>query len=332
MNSPIRIGIIGAGVMGRGHAEFLRDFVPAARVTAISDVDSVRVSALAADIEASSGAIKTFDNPGALIDSGLVDALIIASPDSLHVEHLRLALAANLPTLCEKPIATTLADAKAIAAEVKEVENKLNRRLVHFGFMRRFDAAYKEVKEKIESGQYGRVLFVRTTTRNVATPGITTEGLYTNIAVHDFDIWRWMLADEWQSVVSHYPRPSTLSPEGLIDPLVFVAKMNTGVLVVADVVAYNNYGYDLRTEVVFEKGSVEIGIFGDVHTRANFTAEAVIGGPMVQNWIPRSRDAYIAELQAWVTAVSTGVSHPDLATVDDALAATAACFLALESM
>lgn len=327
--TTLRVGVIGAGVMGRGHAEFLRDNVPEAIVTAISDVDSERVKGLASDIGKD---VSTFAKPEDLINSGLVDALIIASPDALHVDHLRLALAAGLPTLCEKPIATTLHDAKQIASDVRTAEEQRGSRMVSFGFMRRFDHAYLQVKKTIESGEFGRVLFVRTSTRNVSSPGITSEGLYTNIAVHDFDIWRWMLSDEWQSVSSHHPRPSSNSPEGLRDPLIFAATMKGGIVVIGDVIANNNYGYDLRTEVVCEKGSIEIGIFGEVHTRANFEADPVQGGKMVQNWIPRSRDAYIQELKAWVISVNSGVTHPDLASVDDAFAATAACYLALDSL
>ena len=327
--TALRVGVIGAGVMGRGHAEFIRDHISEAKVVAVSDVDTKRASGLAADL---GGDASTFSAAEDLINSGLVDALIIASPDALHVSQLRNALAAGLPTLCEKPIATTLSDARVIASEIKAAEKSRGRRLVSFGFMRRFDHAYIQVKQAIESGQYGKVLFVRTSTRNVSSPGISSEGLYTNIAVHDFDIWRWMLSDDWESVSSHHPRPSSNSPEGLSDPLIFVAKMKSGILVVGDVIANDYYGYDLRTEVVCERGSLEIGIFGDVHIRSNFVAEPVQGGLMVENWIPRSRDAYIQELKAWVISVNSGVTHPDLASVDDAYQATAACFLAIDSL
>jgi myo-inositol 2-dehydrogenase/D-chiro-inositol 1-dehydrogenase len=239
---------------------------------------------------------------------------------------------AGLAVLCEKPIATTLEDARAIASEIAEYEKKAGRVLIHYGFMRRFDPSYLELREKMESGKYGTPLFVRTITRNVSSAGITTEGLYTNIAVHDFDVWRWLTGSEWVSVTSHYPKPSSLSPAGLIDPLVFTAKLANEVLIVADIVANNNYGYDLRTEVLCEKGSLEIGIFGDVVTRADHFAQVAQGGAMVENWIPRFKDAYIAELVAWVGSVSSGVAHPDLATAQDALAATEACFLALGSI
>lgn len=325
----LRVGVIGAGIMGRGHAEFIRDNISEAKVVAVSDVDVTRASGLAADLGAD---VSTYSAAEDLINSGLVDALIIASPDALHVSQLSSALAAGLPTLCEKPIATTLSDALMIAGEIKAAEKLRGGRLVSFGFMRRFDHAYLHVKQAIESGEYGKVLFVRTSTRNVSSPGITSEGLYTNIAVHDFDIWRWMLSDEWESVSSHIPRSSGNSPEGLNDPLIFVAKMKSGILVVGDVIANDYYGYDLRTEVVCERGSLEIGIFGDVHIRSNFVAEPVRGGQMVENWIPRSRDAYIQELKAWVISVNSGVTHPDLASVDDAYEATAACFLAIDSL
>ncbi len=327
----LKVGVIGTGVMGRGHAEFIRDFLSNAQVVAVSDVDVVRAQALALDID-SSGTVAAFAEPTKMIAESGVDAVIIASPDHLHVEHLRVAMSAGLDILCEKPIATNLEDARAIASEIQAYELISGQARVHFGFMRRFDPSYLKLRELMESGDYGLPLFVRTTTRNVSSAGITTEGLYTNIAVHDFDVWRWLTSSEWKQVSSHYPRPSTLSPKDLIDPLVFTAQLENQILMVADIVANNNYGYDLRTEVLCERGSLEIGTFGDVYTRANHFAEAPLGGPMVENWIPRFKDAYVAELRAWVDSVLSKNPHPDLATVEDALKATEACFLALKSL
>ena len=327
----LKVGVIGSGVMGRGHAEFIRDFLSNAQVVAVSDVDVVRAQALALDID-SSGTVAAFAEPTKMIAESGVDAVIIASPDHLHVEHLRVAMSAGLDILCEKPIATNLEDARAIASEIQAYELISGQARVHFGFMRRFDPSYLKLRELMESGDYGLPLFVRTTTRNVSSAGITTEGLYTNIAVHDFDVWRWLTGSEWKQVSSHYPKPSTLSPEGLIDPLVFTAQLDNQILMVADIVANNNYGYDLRTEVLCEKGSLEIGTFGDVYTRANHFAATPLGGPMVENWIPRFKDAYVAELRAWVDSVLSKNPHSDLATVEDALKATEATFLALQSL
>jgi myo-inositol 2-dehydrogenase/D-chiro-inositol 1-dehydrogenase len=317
--------------MGRGHAEFIREFVSAAHVAAVADFDLSRARNLAHDIEPL-GDIGAYAQVQEMIDSTDLDAVIIASPDHLHVEHLRIAMTAGLDILCEKPIATDLESARAIAREIREYEKESKKARVNFGFMRRFDPSYLKLRALMESADYGLPLFVRTITRNVTSMGITTEGLYTNIAVHDFDVWRWLTGSEWKSVNSHYPRPSSLSPAGLIDPLVFTAQLENEVLMVADIVANNNYGYDLRTEVLCEKGSLEIGTFGDVYTRANHIAGTPLGGPMVENWIPRFKDAYVAELRAWVDSVISGNQHPDLATVEDALKATEACFLALNSL
>jgi myo-inositol 2-dehydrogenase/D-chiro-inositol 1-dehydrogenase len=325
----VRVGIIGTGVMGAGHARFIKEEVPGAKVSALFDIDTAKMSALATEL----GTVELQTSDVAeLMNSEKVDAIIIASPDPLHVEHLRLAMASKKPTLCEKPIATNLEDARTIAGEIREYEKSIGKKIIHFGFMRRFDPAYREVRRLIDTGEYGQPLFFRTITRNVASTGATTPGLYTNIAIHDFDIFRWLFKDEWVSVESHYPKRSSLSPAELADPLVITAYMKSGLMMVADIVAFNNYGYDVRTEVVCEKGSIEIGIHGDVITRANHVAGVNLGGAMDDNWIPRFRISYIEELKAWIETISTGTPNPDLANVDDALAANEVCALGVASI
>lgn len=325
----VKVGIIGVGVMGAGHARFIKEFVPGAQVVALFDIDTQKIADLANEL--GTVTVQTTD-PETLMNHPDVDAVIIASPDPLHVAHLKLAIACKKPILCEKPIATTLEDARFIAHEIKEYESAVGKTMIHFGFMRRFDASYREVRRLIATGEYGNPTFFRTITRNVASTGATTPGLFTNIAIHDFDIFRWLFNDEWVSVQSHYPRKSSLSPENIADPLVITAHMKSGIMMVADIVAFNNYGYDVRTEVVCEKGSIEIGINGDVIIRANRVMGAHTGGKMEENWIPRFKDSYIQELRAWVQAISTGVINTDLATVDDALAANEVCALGIASI
>ena len=325
----VKVGIIGVGVMGAGHARFIKEHVPGAEVVGLFDIDAAKMSALANEL----GTVKVQTHDVAeLMNHPEVEAIIIASPDPLHVAHLRLAIASKKTTLCEKPIATTIEDARAIAKEIQEYETAAGKRMIHFGFMRRFDPAYREVKRLIETGEFGQPTFFRTITRNVASTGATTPGLYTNIAIHDFDIFRWLFNDEWVSVQSHYPRNSTLSPAGIADPLIITAFMKSGIMMVGDIVAFNNYGYDARAEIVCEKGSIEIGINGDVVTRVNRMMGAHTGGKMAENWMPRFEQSYIEELRAWVAAVETGVVNKDLATVDDALAANEVCALGVASI
>ena len=325
----LKVGIIGVGVMGGGHARFIKEHIPDATIVALSDLATEKMEKLATEL--GTVIFKTAD-PAELMGHPEVEAIIIASPDPLHKAHLKLAMAAGKPTLCEKPIATTIEDAQSIATEIKAYEDSKGKTLIHFGFMRRFDPAYIQVRNLVESGKYGLPLFIRPVTRNVSSTGATTPGLYTNIAIHDFDIFRWMFNSDWVSVESHYPKQSTMSQAGLADPLVITAKMENGIMMVADIVAFNNYGYDARFEVVCEKGSIEVGIFGDVIVRAEFETPGIKGGHMAQNWMTRFETSYIEELRAWTNAIITGVPNPDLATVDDALAANEACQLGIASI
>lgn len=325
----LRVGVIGTGVMGSGHVHYLTDHVPGAEVIALADVDLERAKRLAADIKTPR---LVTENVQELFLSELVDAVIIASPDNLHVEHLRLAISSGKPTLCEKPIATNIEEARIIANEINNYQQKIGKELIHFGFMRRFDPQYRKVKELIDSGNYGNPLFIRVVTRNVSSTGATNTGLYTNIAIHDFDIFRWMFNSDFVEVKSHYPKRNSLSQSGLSDPLIITAKLENGIMMIADIVAFNNYGYDARFEVLCEKGSIEVGIFGDVIIRSDFNVNPILGGKMAENWMTRFELSYIEEVRAWVNSVTSGVIHPDLADVNDALAANEACQLGVESI
>jgi len=261
-----------------------------------------------------------------------VDAVIIASPDPLHVAHLNLAIASKKPILCEKPIATTLEDARDIASKIRAYEGQAGKKMINFGFMRRFDPCYQEVRRLIATGDYGAPTFFRTVTRNVSSTGATSTGLFTNIAIHDFDIYRWLFKDEWESITSFYPKRSSLSPEGLNDPLILIGKLKSGVTMVGDIVAFNNYGFDCRVEIVCEKGSIQIGTHGDVYTQVNGVGGAPKGGKMAENWMTRFEPSYIEELKAWIKEISSGVINPDLATVEDALIANEICAMGLASI
>ena len=315
--------------MGSGHARYITEHVSDAEVIALSDIDLNRAKQLATQIKTPQ---LVTGNVNEIFTSELVDAVIIASPDNLHVEHLRLAIAAEKPTLCEKPIATNIEEARSIAKEISDFQTKAGKQLIHFGFMRRFDPQYRKVRELINSGKFGAPLFIRVVTRNVASTGATDNGLYTNIAIHDFDIFRWMFNSDFVQVESHYPKRNSLSQSGLSDPLIITAKLANGIMMIADIVAFNNYGYDARFEILCEKGSIEVGIFGDVVTRLNFEATPILGGHLADNWMARFERSYIEEVNAWVNSINSGVVNKDLATVDDALAANEACQLGVNSI
>ena len=325
----INVGVIGTGVMGAGHARFIKDHIPGARVVGLSDIDLSKTESLSHEL---GSVLFSTTDPQELMNDSRVDAVVIASPDPLHVSHLRLAIKSNKQILCEKPIATTFEDAKMISNEIRAYEKSVGKKMINFGFMRRFDPSYREVRRLIATGDFGNPTFFRTVTRNVSSTGATSTGLFTNIAIHDFDIYRWLFNDEWESIKSFYPKRSTLSPEGLDDPLIIIGKLRSGVTMVGDIVAFNNYGFDCRVEVVCEKGSIQIGTHGDVYTQVNGIGGSAKGGKMAENWMARFEKSYIEELKAWIQELSSGEINSDLATVEDALIANEICALGLDSI
>lgn len=324
----VNVGIIGTGVMGAGHARFIKQHVPDAIVVGLSDVDPNKISKLSDELGT---VLFSTANPEELMNDPRVNAVIIASPDPLHVEHLRLAIASGKQILCEKPIATTIEDAQMITNEIRSYESQVGKKMISFGFMRRFDPCYQEVRRLIATGDFGAPTFFRTVTRNVSSTGATSTGLFTNIAIHDFDIYRWLFNDEWESIKSFYPKRSSLSPEGLNDPLIIIGRLKSGITMVGDIVAFNNYGFDCRVEVICEKGTIQIGTHGDVITQVNGFGGATKGGKMAENWMTRFEPSYIEELKAWVEEVKSGVINTDLATVEDALIANEVCALGIAS-
>lgn len=118
----INVGVIGTGVMGAGHARFIKKHISLAQVIGLSDVDLSKTGSLSKELGT---VLFSTIEPEELMNDSRVDAVIIASPDPLHVSHLRLAIESKKQILCEKPIATTLEDAKMISSEIRSSVNIL---------------------------------------------------------------------------------------------------------------------------------------------------------------------------------------------------------------
>ena len=135
--ADILVGVIGAGRMGSCHAVNVHRYVKGARVAAIYDLDQARAGQVAAEC----GSARAFQDPVQLIQDVGVDAVVIASPDPTHAEFVHECLRHHKPVLCEKPLATTAAEAQKII----EAEQALGRRLIAVGFNRRFDLRHAAV-------------------------------------------------------------------------------------------------------------------------------------------------------------------------------------------
>ncbi|MGI3783209.1 MAG: Gfo/Idh/MocA family protein [Janthinobacterium lividum] len=196
----VRIGVVGAGIMGADHARTIARFVSGAEVVLLADPDLQRATAAA---EAVGSAVT--DDPFALVSAAEVDAVVIASPDATHPALVRACVEAGKPVLCEKPLSPTLSDSAALLDDLGERAS-----LVSLGFMRRFDPGYTDLRATITSGVLGDPVTVHSTGRGVSSgPGATSESSVTNSAVHDLDIVSWLLGSPVEEVSWHAPRQTS---------------------------------------------------------------------------------------------------------------------------
>ncbi len=186
----LRIGVIGAGIMGRLHARIVHEHA-AAELVGVYDTNGQRAAELAAQYGASACA-----ELGQLLQLGL-DALIVAVPDFLHYEPVMAALSAGKHVLVEKPLATEVSEAEAIAAKVRETGLKL---MVNYS--NRWIPAYLQAKREVESGRLGRILWAyarKNDTINVATEMLAWSAKSSPawfLSSHDVDYVRWCFGAE----------------------------------------------------------------------------------------------------------------------------------------
>ena len=326
--SDIRIGVIGAGIMGSGHALYISESVKGARVAGIYDANTTVAMKVASKVKKIGGlSVTVYDSIQSMLSAKEITAIIIASPDNLHAEHLSMAIAAGKDVLCEKPLASNDSDAKKVA----QTANK-SKSIVGIGFMRRFDPAYLELKRVIRSGKYGKVLQIRCTSRNVSSPTATTAMLLTNVAVHEVDIIRWLLDEEIKSVNVNLTKVTSKANSKLLDPISVNCYTESGVLATIDICANSTYGYEVGMEVITESASLVIENLGDLTIVKDFYLPNRKSGKLHKDWMGRFKPAYIAELKAFIESIKKRKLHPNFATANDGLAASIACGLGVKSL
>jgi myo-inositol 2-dehydrogenase/D-chiro-inositol 1-dehydrogenase len=324
----IGIGIIGVGIMGRGHALYLSDFVKGGKVVAIYDANLVTAQKVAKEVFKKTKVLpKVYKELSMILDDQQVKAVIIASPDHLHANHLEQAILAGKDVLCEKPLASKEKDARKVAKLVRNSKS-----IVGIGFMRRFDRPYQDLKKEIESGKYGKVLQIRCTSRNVSSPTATTAMLLTNVAVHEIDIIRWLLGEEIVSVGVNFAKTTSKANSNLSDPISVNCHTESGVLITIDICANSTYGYEVGMEVITENGSLVIENLGQLNIAYNFKLPTRKGGTLHKDWMGRFKPAYIAELTAFVNSLQKRKLDKNFATVEDGLAASIACGLGVKKL
>ena len=288
-NDVVGVGVIGTGMIGSVHADNLARRTIGARVAAVTDIDHARAEAVAADC----GARATSD-ADELINAKDVDAVLIASPDTTHADLTIACIEAGKPVLCEKPLATTGADAERVV----RAELAAGRRLVQVGFMRVYDRTHVDVYDMLHKGELGQALRFRGEHMNPWAGKRTIEKAIVNSLIHDIHSARWLMGAEIDEVYVNWITSAADEPRSARFALVQLSFVG-GAIGTMEWSGDSGYGYEVTVEIVGERGTAQTVS----HTSPVLRRGSTIAQAITPNWPQRFAQAYIDEMQIWSDSV-----------------------------
>jgi myo-inositol 2-dehydrogenase/D-chiro-inositol 1-dehydrogenase len=293
------VGIIGAGRIGRVHAETLAFHLPQAKIVAIADVNLQAAQTLAAHCSIP----KVIASAEEILGDPAIEAVLICSSTDTHAELIAAAARAGKHIFCEKPIAFSLDKIDNALAAVKAAGVQLQ-----IGFNRRFDANFARVRQAVVSGEIGKPSLMHIVSRDPAPPPLSyiraSGGIFMDMTIHDFDMARFLIGDEVDEIYTS--AGVMVDPEigaaGDLDTALIVMRFRNGVIGTIDNSRKAVYGYDQRVEI--------LGSAGKIETDNCYPNQATVSsGKSVYKDLPlnffmqRYTESFAAELQSFAQAV-----------------------------
>ena len=293
----VKIGVIGTGAIGRDHARRINQVLAGGKVVALSDVNLASAEAVRAEIAPDA---KVYATGEELIAAADVDAILVTSWGATHEQYVLAAIAAGKPCFCEKPLATTAEGAKRIV----DAEVAHGKRLVQVGFMRRYDAGYVALKQAVET-QTGAPIMVHAAHRNPTVPeAYTTPMAIHDTLIHEIDVFRWLLEDDYVSARVTFPRSCARTHAKLRDPQIVTLTTAKGVVINTEIFVNCHYGYDIQCEIVGEDGVATLPEPMAIQMRLG----AKLQNSILTDWKDRFVASYDVELQDFLKAAAAGTA------------------------
>lgn len=234
-----------------------------------------------------------------MIDSDEIDAVIVTTIDPFHEQYVTKAIKAGKYVFCEKPLAPTPEACKRIV----DAEISAGRQFVQVGFMRRYDPGYRQLKEAISTRKYGEPLLLHCAHRNPSVDkNWDNSSAVENSMVHEIDVLRWLLGENYVSAEVRYGKATSHAPEGLHDPQVMILTTQSGVRIDVESFVCNEQCYDIKCEVVCEDAIMNLPKPATIEVLAN----TVRGNMVDATWATRFVEAYNIEFQEWINACKEG--------------------------
>lgn len=302
----LRFGVIGAGRIGKIHAENLATRIPGAAVAAIADVDLKAAQELAARLP---GPAAEEDYHSLLSDPG-IDAVAICSSTDTHAKIVVEAAEAGKHIFCEKPIDLGLDKIDAALEAVEQAGVKLQ-----IGFNRRFDPNFRKVRIMVAEGKIGMLQIVRITSRDPAPPPLSyvkgSGGLFLDMTIHDFDMARYLSGSEVEEVytAAGVMVDPAIGEAGDVDTAIITLRFTNGAIGTIDNSRQAIYGYDQRVEVFGSNGMIQ------AHNNTPdqdfyFNAEGVHSARPLYFFLERYMESFVAEMREFVQSIQENTSPP----------------------
>ena len=303
----IKLGIIGAGRIGKVHGENIVRYVKNGEVVAIADPfmnDATRAWAK------SLGIAKITNDYKEILNDKEIDAVLICSSTDTHSPISLEAIAAGKHVFCEKPIDHDVAKIKEVCDALKNSHVKYQ-----VGFNRRFDHNFRAVKEAVKGGKIGDLNILKVCSRDPGAPPVeyikVSGGIFLDMTIHDFDMVRFVSDSE---VTEVYAAGAVLVDEAIgkagdIDTAIITLKLANGAIAVIDNCRRASYGYDQRVEAFGSLGQVAIG--NDTVSSAVISDDTGIHAEKPLNFfLERYTGAYVAEITEFIEAIENDTPVP----------------------
>lgn len=299
MDKQITIGIIGAGRIGKLHAENIMYNVPNVEIKIISDIFSESIKDWAHNL----GIKNVSKDYRDVINDPEIEAVFICSSTNTHAQFVIEAATAGKHVFCEKPVDLDISRIQKVLETTEKAGIKFQ-----VGFNRRFDHNFKKVHDLVQEGKIGALHIVKITSRDPAPPPLdyvkVSGGIFLDMSIHDFDMARYLSGSEVEEV---YAQGAVLvdpaiGDAGDVDTAIITLKFENGALGVIDNSRKAVYGYDQRVEAFGSKGCVAVS--NDTpNTAVLSNEEAVIGENPKYFFLERYKNSYIEEAKSFFDSI-----------------------------
>lgn len=323
----LRLGIIGAGRIGKVHCESIGRYVKDAVVACAADPF---MNAETEKTVKALGAEKVTKDYREILADKSIDAVLICSSTDTHAKISIEAIEAGKHVFCEKPVDHDV-------DKILEVKAALAKSNVKYqvGFNRRFDHNFEAVRDAIASGKIGHLDVLKICSRDPGAPPVeyikVSGGIFLDMTIHDFDMVRFLSGDEVESVyaVGGVTVDKAIGEAGDIDTAIITMKLKGGTLAVIDNCRRATYGYDQRAEAFGALGQVAIA--NDCKSSAVISdANGVTAEKPLYFFLERYMQAYVKEITEFVDCIVN--DKPVSVGIEDGLQAVAIGIAAKKSL